>query len=136
MEACTFQPDLSLNSRINDCSVLSKYNGNFHIFDRLYSPTRREEYLAREQLIQSIKVEEEMSECTFKPSLNKTRVSGINEKIDAKDLVNDFEKSVGRLKTGFQKSMLLKAKLAYINTGEAYEEVKRKKENPPSFLNR
>lgn len=42
-----------------------------------------------------------MARCTFKPDANKQRISSINEKIDAKDLVNDFDKSVGRLAAGF-----------------------------------
>lgn len=78
MELCTFKPDLQLNSRINECSVLSKYNGNVNIFDRLYSPETKEKRHHREEFNQEEKLEAELSQCTFKPNVNKQRVCQIN----------------------------------------------------------
>lgn len=107
-EKCTFKPNLSMNSRINECSVLSKYNGNVNIFDRLYQTETKESRYQREDAINQEKQLTELSECTFKPNVNKQRVSTIRDQIDAKNFVNDFEKSVGRLKTGYTKAQIIK----------------------------
>lgn len=132
IEACTFRPDLSLNSKINDFSNISHYNGKINIFKRLYRSDSLENRFRREEQIQNEKLLAELSYCTFKPNINHQRVSAINAKIDAKNLVHDFEKNVGRVSNGFQKTQLLKKKLEFISKGERYESLKKLPLNPPS----
>lgn len=47
MEPCTFHPNLSLNSKINECSVVSHYNGTINIYERLYKPINPIEFYER-----------------------------------------------------------------------------------------
>ncbi|KAL4464322.1 hypothetical protein ABPG72_017108 [Tetrahymena utriculariae] len=135
-EQCTFKPDLTINSKINEHSILLKYNGHVNIFDRLYQVEPLEERLKKEEQVYYEKQQEELNQCTFKPNVNRSRISGINEKIDAKDLVRDFEKSVGRVKTGFQRSQILKQKLEKVSKGERYDSLKKLKPAPPTLLSR
>ena len=45
--------------------------------------------------------------------------------MDAKDLVHDFEKTVGRVKTGYEKAQILKSKLEFISVGDKYSTIKK-----------
>ncbi|KRX06706.1 hypothetical protein PPERSA_09108 [Pseudocohnilembus persalinus] len=135
---CTFKPDVTINKKVNEWSVISKY-GQSGIFQRLYTlePHIKKEMMFQQNLIQ--KQQDDLDQCTFTPSIQETKSlydRDIYHQKQGKNLIRGYEKQVGRLRYGNQQKQILQQKLNHIPVGENLEKQKSKPVQVPSMLNR
>jgi len=122
LKDCTFQP------------LIKNYTSHTHrdpneTAERLYNYRRTKKKLEEERIMEQIQREtKEMEECTFKPDINGSAVTG------PKEVPKGFEKNIIRMRYAIDENKKKKEALERKPAGENYEKIRKANIKPFSFV--